>query len=152
MSEHEGKRREPAISLWVVVPVIGVLGIALAGGLNFFRTIDHLNRLLGYLMEGSGLSGSERLLNPWALWLGSAVLAFGLTAAMLNVAGAWRRWFILVLALALTVSWAPVLLLASYKPEIGVAVIAVLWSGCCAMFYSFSHEMPADVAEKNESK
>jgi hypothetical protein len=42
-----------------------------------------------------------------------------------------------------------VLLLAAHKPEIGVALVAVLWSGFCAMFYTTNHVLPVD---KTQSK
>jgi|AntRauTorckE6833_2_1112554.scaffolds.fasta_scaffold11100_2 hypothetical protein len=152
MSKQGKTRDEPAMSLWLVVPIIGLLGIALAGGLKLFKIVGQLDRLVSSLLADIGLADPGLSLDSPVIWSGSAVLALVLAAAILNVAGWWRRWFIWVMMLVLTVSWAPVLLLASHKPEIGMAVIAVLWSGCCAMFYAFSHEMPADVAERDELK
>lgn len=152
MKNLKKKHREAAMSLWLVVPAIGLLGVALAAGLRFLKMGALFDQMLMSWFANAGLSSAEIPLNPWIIWGGATLLAMALSAAILNTAGWWRRWFIWMMTLALTVSWVPVLLLASHKAEIGVAVTAVLWSGCCAMFYAFSHEMPADVAEKESIK
>ena len=54
-----------------------------------------------------------------------------------------------IFTFALTLAWGPVLLLASHKPEIGVALVAVLWSGVCAMFYTTNHALPVDKTPTN---
>jgi len=52
----------------------------------------------------------------------------------------------------LTFFWGPVMIIASFKPEIGVAIVAVLWSGFCAMVYAKNHWLPVDRREKSEMK
>ena len=54
-----------------------------------------------------------------------------------------------IVTFVLTIFWGPVLILAAHKPDIGVALVAVLWSGFCAMVYATNHVLPADVAEAN---
>jgi hypothetical protein len=91
-----------------------------------------------------------RPLDAFTLWGGTALLAFLLPAVILNVPGAWRRLVVWGGTLALTLGWGPVLLLAAYRPEIGVALVAVLWSGFCAMFYTTNHVLPADKTPPTE--
>ena len=80
----------------------------------------------------------------WGLWLGTALIAYGLALAMLGVPGTWRRLVLWFTTLVLVVVWAPVLGLAAHAPEIAAPLIAGLWSGACALLYVHSHRMPCD--------
>ncbi|MFK7849681.1 MAG: hypothetical protein AB8D78_01785 [Akkermansiaceae bacterium] len=130
--------------------VSGLMALALAAGLEYLKLIDRFDLFLQQLLTGSGLSAPSRSL-PWLVtWSGVALLSFFVAAVMLNVAATWRRVIVWGLTLLLTFFWGPVLLIAAYRPEIGVALIAVLWSGFCAMIYANNHELPADLNEASQ--
>lgn len=128
---------------------IALMAVGLAAGLEFLGIIAILDRWIAAVMIKPGFSAPVQTLNPYLLWTITTLLALGLAAVMLNLSGNWRRLLIWALALILTLFWVPVLLLASNKPEIGVALVGLLWSGCCAMVYTMNHEMPADLTDKN---
>jgi hypothetical protein len=131
---------------------IALLGIGLAAGLDFIGMIERLDNWIAAVMVKPGFSAPVQSLNPYLIWCAAGALVLSLAAVMLNIPGSWRRLLIWVLALIITFFWVPVLLLASYKPEIGVAVVGLLWSGCCAMIYSMNHETPADITAQNNTK
>jgi hypothetical protein len=83
-------------------------------------------------------------LPEWAVWLAVVLLAFGLTFAILNVAGTWRRVVLWITTMALVAAWAPVLSLAARAPDVAAPLIAVIWSGVCALVYAGNHRMPCD--------
>jgi hypothetical protein len=123
---------------------VGVMALALAAGLSFLGLMGKMDGLLENVFSPKGMAAPAKSLGPIALWGGSALLAFILPAVILNVPGLWRRMVVWSLTFALTLAWGPVLLLAAHKPEIGVALVAVLWSGFCAMFYTSNHVLPVD--------
>jgi len=122
----------------------GVMALALAVGLGFLKLLGRLDGFLESAILPRGMTAASRSLDPMIIWAATAILAFALPAVMLNVPGAWRRGIVWGGTLALTLSWGPVMVLASLRPEIGVAVIAVLWSGFCAMIYAANHVLPVD--------
>jgi len=122
----------------------GVMALALAVGAKILKLIVGVDRFFENVFLPRSMVAATRSLDPASLWLATAFLAFALPAVMLNVPGTWRRLVVWCGTLLLTLSWGPVLLLASYRPEIGVAVVAVLWSGFCAMIYATSHVLPVD--------
>lgn len=130
---------------------ITLMAIGLAAGLEFLGMIDLIDRWIATAMVKPGFSAPVNALNPSILWSFTSLLALGLAAVMLNVSGNWRRLLIWVLSFVITLFWVPVLLLASYEPEIGLALVGLLWSGCCAMVYSMNHDMPADLTESNKT-
>ena len=139
----KGKQNDhPHIGLAVFS--VGVMAIALSAGLSFLGLMEKVDGFLESLLAQQGMAAPAKSLGSIALWGGSALLAFLLPAVILNVPGLWRRLVVWGLTFALTFAWGPVLLLAAHKPEIGVALIAVLWSGFCAMFYTTNHVLPAD--------
>ncbi len=125
----------------------GAMALALAAGLQFLGVLAKLDALLEGMFSPGGMNPQPQSLDPILLWGGTVVLAFVLPAVILNVPGAWRRLVVWGGTIALTLCWGPVLLLAAHKPGIGVALVAVLWSGFCAMFYSTNHVLPADKEE-----
>ena len=131
---------------------IALMGIGLSAGLNYLGMVGQLDNWIMEVVVKPGFSVPEQSLNPYLIWAVTIVLVPSLTAVMLNVSGGWRRLLIWVLALIVTFFWVPVLLLAAYEPEIGVALVGLLWSGCCAMVYSTNHEMPADLIDQNPAK
>lgn len=123
---------------------VGVMAIALSAGLCFLGLMAKVDGFLEGLLAPQGMAAPVKSLGPIALWGGSALLAFLLPAVILNVPGLSRRLVVWGLTFALTFAWGPVLLLAAHKPEIGVALVAVVWSGFCAMFYTTNHILPVD--------
>lgn len=123
---------------------VGAMALALAAGLCFLGLMGKLDGFLESILSPKGMPSPQNSLSDFQLWGGSALLAFLLPAVILNVPGLWRRLVIWSLTFALTLAWGPVLLLAAHKPEIGVALVAVLWSGFCAMFYTTNHVLPVD--------
>lgn len=130
---------------------IALMATGLAAGLEFLGLIERMDRWIATVMVKPGFSAPVHDLNPYLLWSATALLALGLAAVMLNISGSWRRLLIWALALIITLFWVPVLLLASHKPDIAVGLVALLWSGCCAMVYAMNHEIPADLTEENNT-
>lgn len=144
MSGHL-KNHEPHVLL--AVSVSGLMALALAVGLDFLKVIERMNVWFTQMLTGSGLSQPVREISKEVWWLASGFLAFLLAAVLLNIPGMWRRFLVWGITIALTFFWAPVLLLAAYKPDISLVMVAVLWSGFCAMVYATNHVMPADRKE-----
>lgn len=132
----------PHIGLAVLAA--GAMALALAAGLGFLGIIQIMDGLLARFLTPKGIVQPSTPIAPAILWGGSALLAFLLPAVILNIPGLWRRLLVWALTFALTLAWGPVLILAAHKPEISVALITVLWSGFCAMFYTTNHVLPAD--------
>jgi len=128
----------------IAIAASGLMALGLAAGLVILKLMARLDSLLAGMFVPRGITAPIISLNPWILWTATALLAFALPAAILNIPDTWRRSLVWIATFVLTLTWGPVLMLASQKPEIGVAVIAVLWSGFCAMFYAHSHVLPAD--------
>jgi hypothetical protein len=127
MSDKEQAMDHPHIGLAVLSA--GAIALALSAGLSFLGLIGKVDGFLESWIAPESMVSPPNFLNPIELWGGSALLAFLLPAVILNVPGLWRRLVIWIFTFALTLAWGPVLLLASHKPEIGVALVAVLWSG-----------------------
>lgn len=123
----------------------GVMALALAGGLQFLGLMGRFDAMVGDMISPKGLGAPPLALDPLVLWLSAAALAFALPAVIINVPGAWRRLVVWGGTTALTLAWGPVMILAAHKPQIGVALVAVLWSGFCAMFYTTNHTLPVDM-------
>lgn len=126
----------------------GVMALSLAVGLRILKLLGHLDGFFETAFLPRGMAAASRSLDPMAIWAATTLLAFALPAVMLNVPGTWKRSIVWGGTLALTFSWGPVMVLASLRPEIGVAVVAVLWSGFCAMIYSTNHVLPVDAPAK----
>ncbi len=142
IASGKGIKKEPHV--FFAVMVSGLMALGLAGGLEFIGVMGVLNGWLMALMGGTGLAVPERVLGWEVVWMGAVLLSFLLAAVIMNVAGMWRRLLVWVVTVVLTIFWVPVLWLAAHKPEIGVAVVVVIWSGFCAMVYATNHVMPAD--------
>lgn len=130
--------------LGLAVLAAGAMALGLAGGLQFLGLTARLDDMFGHLFSPKGMGTPALELDPAVLWLASAALAFALPAVILNVPGLWRRLVIWGGTIALTIAWGPVMILAAHKPQIGVALVAVLWSGFCAIFYTTNHILPVD--------
>lgn len=142
MSGNRQTNDHPHIGLAVLAA--GAMALALAAGLRFLGLIGKMDDTLTHVLSPKNMAPPLNTLDAFTLWGGTAMLAFLLPAVLLNIPGLWRRLVVWVLTFALTLAWGPVLLLAAHKPEIGVALVAVLWSGFCAMFYTTHHVLPVD--------
>jgi hypothetical protein len=142
--------KHPAHVVFATI-AITLMAIGLSAGLKFLGLIDRFDAWIAAMMSKPGLSSPVHALDPYLLWMATAILALGLTAVMLNISSSWRRILVWILALIITLFWVPVLLLASHKPDIGVALIGLLWAGCCALIYTINHEMPADLTDINKT-
>lgn len=149
MSRKAKAKEIPHIGLAVFAT--GVMALALGVGVVFLRIIDRIDGFFESAFQLHGMDAPTRALDAAVYWMATAFLAFALPAVMLNIPGAWRRVIVWVVTISLTLAWGPVLVLASYKPEIGVALIAVLWSGFCAMIYAHNHVLPVDAPEKSNN-
>jgi hypothetical protein len=130
-------RREPQGNVLVTAVLIGSLAMLLAGGLNLLGLIARVDGLLtAGLRHGLQTGGFAKALPEWGLWSATAVVAYGLTLAMLSVPGTWRRLVLWVSLLVLLAGWAPVLALASHAPTITAPLVACVWSGGCALIYA----------------
>lgn len=125
---------------------IGSLSILLAVGLGALGILDGVDRMISHLI--SRTAGFPKTLPEWSVWLVTVLFAFALSFAILSVAGTWRRLVLWITALVLVAAWAPVLALAARAPDIGAPLIAVLWSGICALVYAGNHRMPCDEASE----
>jgi len=75
----------------------------------------------------------------------TAIGTYALPLVMLASPQWWRRARLWLSALFLTVGWLPVLALASWKLPPCMPVIAVLWSGLCALIYAQRHALPCEM-------
>ena len=95
--------------------------------------------LVGWIaaLDASLIAGLEATMNeefvnalPAAIiWLMTILLAIGLPLLLLNCAHLWQCLTVWTLSLAIIALWAPVLCLASYRPEISTTWLAALLSG-----------------------
>jgi hypothetical protein len=145
---NSNTRREPQGNVLVTAALIGSLAMLLAAGLNLLGLIARLDGLLAAgLRQGmlaADATGFPKVLPAWGLWIGTAVVAYGLSVAMLAVPGTWRRLVLWVSLLLLVAGWAPVLALASHAPTVAAPLIACLWSGGCALVFAGSRQLPCE--------
>jgi hypothetical protein len=127
---------------------IGSLALLLAAGLKALGLTDKANAaitgLLCQILQHDGPAEFPKFLPQWVLWLGTALIAYGLALVLLSVSGAVRRTVLWLTTLLLVAAWAPVLGLAAHAPEVAAPLVAALWSGACALVYVRSHRMPCD--------
>lgn len=120
---------------------IGSLAMLLAGGLAAFGQLQRVDAWLSLrFLPGNAAND----LPAWLVWLGTAVVAYGLAVAMLGSPGTWRRLVLWISALVLILAWVPVLGLASYRPCITPWLVAGVWSGLCSLAYVRNHRMPCE--------
>lgn len=150
MSGALKKNEQPHLGL--TVATIGVMAMVLAIGLQWLGLMARVDGLLLSVFSPEAMKHPDRSLDPFLLWGATAFLAFALPAVILNVPGQWRRLVVWGGTIALTISWGPVLVLAARMPEIGVALVAVMWSGFCAMFYTLHHVLPVDAPDSKAEK
>jgi hypothetical protein len=130
----------------VLVPAaaIGSLSILLVAGLSILRILDRADQAVGkWIMQGKS-PNFPKVLPEWAVWLAVVFFAYGLAIAILSVGGTWRRVVLWISTAVLVAAWAPVLVLAAHAPDIAAPLMAVIWSGVCALVYAENHQMACD--------
>ena len=128
---------------------IGALSILLAVGMSALRILDRVDLVISHLVSRGKAEEFPKSLPEWSVWLVTVIFAFGLSFAVLSVAGTWRRIVLWITSVMLVAAWAPVLSLAAHAPDIGAPFIATLWSGICALVYASKHRMPCDEAAES---
>lgn len=150
MSGGVKKNDHPHVGLAVITA--GVMALGLAIGLKWLGLMARIDGLFLSAFSPDAMKAPDRPLEPIILWSATTALAFALPAVILNVPGLWRRIVLWGLTLLLTLFWAPVLVLAARMPEISAALVAVIWSGVCAMFYTINHVLPVDMPEPEQQE
>lgn len=138
-----GKRKTTDGHPASAAPLIGAMSFLLAFGLKKLSLLRGIDAFLTRSLAKSA-GGFPNELPPLWLWLGTAALAFFLSAAMLFSPAQWRRVLLWIIALVLVAAWIPVLALAAYLPEIAAPWIATFWAGFCSLYYAAHHRMPVD--------
>ncbi|RYD58814.1 MAG: hypothetical protein EOP83_20740 [Verrucomicrobiaceae bacterium] len=130
----------------VLVPAfaIGSLSIVLVAGLAALNILARVNLVIAKIVSQEESASFPQALPGWSVWLATVVMVFALAFTILSVAGTWRRFVLWITSVVLVAGWAPVLSLTAHAPDIGAPVIAVLWSGVCALVYAGNHRMPVD--------
>ena len=141
----------PAGHVALTVAGIGAMSLMLAAGLEMAGALPRLNALVASMVARGGLGEFAKSLPAWGIWLATTGFAFGMSAAILCTSGFTRRLFLWLTAVLLVMAWAPVLALASHRPDIAGPWVAALWSGACAVFYASRHRMPCDEFPADES-
>jgi hypothetical protein len=133
---------------------IGSMALGLAAGMVLLGLMQRIDLALESFFLPAGLAAPTQSLPSVLLWICAALVSFLLPCIILNIIGLWRRLIIFVASTGITLAWGPVLLLASYRPELGLCLIAALWSGLCAIIYAQSHEAPNEeifpITQENE--
>jgi hypothetical protein len=100
--------------------------------------------MIASLVSRGGAETFPKQLPEAVIWIAAWIFAFGVAWTVLAVPGHMRRWLLWFATLFMVLAWAPVLSLAAHRPDVAAPFIATLWSGLCAMFYTFNHRMPGD--------
>lgn len=128
---------------------ICALSLILAGGLAILGHLGRMDRAIAEIVkipkaDGAGLCEFANHLPVPVIWLGAGVSALFVAAAVLSVPGWERRLLIWFTTQLLVTTWAPVLSLAAFMPEISAAWVATAWAGFCAVIHAANHRMPCD--------
>ena len=103
---------------------------------------EKVDTLVVSVAKSFGLEGELRDLGGPVIWTWTVLVTIGLCQAMLHVPGNWRRLVLFLSAQLLTLSWIPVLALASYAAPIAVPFAALLWGGLGSEIYAARHREP----------
>lgn len=143
MSDH------PQTEGHVLLPTlaIGSLALVLAAGFGALGLMERADVQIAEWLREGGLGAATKSLPLWSVWLAAAIGSFGLSVAILCVAGNWRRILLWVSTLVVVAGWAPVLAIASHTPDVSIPLLSTFWSGLCAFIYAVRHHMPADDEE-----
>jgi hypothetical protein len=129
----------------VVAPslAIGTMSLVLVVGLDLLGLWNPLDA--GATAWTERLGEGMRDVPAGMVLLMTALGAYGLPLLMLASPRWWRRAILWMSGLFLTAAWLPVLALASWKLPPCMPVIAVLWSGLCALIYAQRHRLPCEM-------
>ena len=117
-----------ALAVAVVLLMIGVTG--------------RLDSVVAEMSMSFGLDGELVKLGGPVIWTWTVLVTVGLCQAILHAPGNWRRTVLLLSSLILTISWIPVLALASYAAPVAVPLAALLWGGVGSTIYALRHREP----------
>lgn len=146
-TSHELPPGHVATPVWLT----GGMGLLLAAGFHFFGLLDLLNQSLSDLFAEQNLISSNPAIAPEALWLATAVMAFGLAWAILQMPGNWRRITIWIGTQGVILGWVPVAAMGKTSAPVAALWVACAWSGLCSIIYASRHLMPVDVMSENHS-
>lgn len=129
----------------VIAPslLIGTMAVGLAVGmdsLGFWNGLDE--RATAWTARlGDGMRDVPVV---WVLVL-TLVCAYALPLLMLSSPQWWRRVVLWCSLLMVTLAWLPVLALASWKLPPCMPLVALVWSGLCALIYAQRHSLPCEM-------
>lgn len=149
MNKFRGKTK--ITQVWPPVLAIAAMALSLAVVLLLLGVLGKADAALAVVFTPAGLEMPVRSLGGGAIWMGAALLAVLLTAAIFHVRGTGRRVFLWLLTFVVTLAWAPVLVMAAFSPGIAAPLVVVIWAGICAIFYTSNHDLPVDLAARNHS-
>ena len=121
---------------------IAFMALAVAGVLLMIGVTEKVDTMVAGVAKSFGLEGELRTLGGPVIWTWTVIVTVGLCQAMLHVPGNWRRLVLFLSAQLLTLSWIPVLALASYAAPITVPFAALLWGGLGSEIYAARHREP----------
>jgi len=125
------------------VALTGSMGMALAAGLHVFGLLRAMDRhLAGMFVEDP--EALAPAISPIALWISTAVVAYGLAFLVLEIPGNWRRIVIWISTMAVIAAWLPVAVIAHAHAAVAAPLVAAAWAGLCTIIYAARHHMEAD--------
>lgn len=113
---------------------IGVLSMLVALGLDLLGWIAWFEDPLMAWMSAQLGEALSRQLPVSVRWAVALVLAFGLPLGILASRGVFQRISLWLSACVVIFAWAPVLSLAAYQPEVGLAGMVTFGSGAAALW------------------
>lgn len=135
----------------VLPPALAIcaLSMALALGLKFLGILERIDLAIGGMVQvpkdGGGMASAfPNHLPISVIWLSAGIFSLFVATAVLSVAGWERRLIIWFTSQLLVTTWAPVLSLAAFMPEISAPWVATAWAGFCAVVHAANHRMPCD--------
>lgn len=121
---------------------IAAMALLVAAVLFMIGITAKLDALIASLSSSIGLEGELRKLGGPVVWSWTVLTTVGLCQAMLHAPTGWRRSVLLLSSILLTLSWLPVLALASYAAPLAVPLAALLWGGVGSAIYAMRHREP----------
>ena len=121
---------------------IAAMALAVAVVLLLIGVTGKLDTAVAGASSAFGLDGELQKLGGPVTWTWTVLVTVGLCQAMLHAPGNWRRTVLLLSSLILTLSWIPVLALASYAAPVAVPLAALLWGGVGSTIYALRHREP----------
>ncbi len=130
---------------------IGLLALLVALGLELLGWIARLEDPLTVWMSAQLGEALPRPLPVAVRWGAALVSAFGLPLGILASRGAFQRMILWLSACIVMLAWAPVLSLAAYQPEVGLAGLVTFGSGAAALWLAARGEKQRSSAHHEAS-